>query len=762
MPQSPESVRAQLETICRSTTFGPAPRLQKLLRYLAGESLAGSPLKESVVGVAVFGRDPGYDPKQDSVVRSEVRRLRVKLIEYYATEGRQDGTVIDLPKGSYVLTFRSRETSEPSPSAPPPASPHAEFRRAKVAASLSLVAAAAILTGYGLRGPGAQSSVAAHNMSPRRSVAVLDFRNLTARAETGWLSSAIPEMISADLAEGEQLRTIPGENVSRMETELALHPAGSPSRETLSAIRRNLGADIVISGAYADLGAAAGGRVRVDIRAEDAQTGDVVASVSESGTEPEILDLMSRAGARLRTGLRLEPSVAAEANMRAGSPQDPAAARAYADALAHLRRGDLLQARDLLLRCAQLEPTFAAAHAALSSAYTKLGYEALARAEAQRAYEFAASIKNADQRLAIEAQYRETDGDFDRSLEDYRKLFTAHPDDIESGLHLAAAQTAVAKTQDALRTLEALRKLPAPESNDPRVDMESARAYAARSDYRRSAELAADAVRKASGANAMLLYAHGLSYESGLLWNLGDARWRSLSEEARKICDRFQDQACVAAILRRFGNVSLGSLDLDAAERYYAEALGIARRIGSAAEESNILNGTALVAQGRGDLERSIAIQRQRLALSRKTQSASGEQQSLANLGDALWDAGEVGEARQSLEAALKIARDMHTPELIADDLTSLSEIYGIQGDLPRSLEASRRSASQCQAFWKCAHAGGRVAAESTSPSGARRPARRARSLVASRHFRRPRSGRLCLDRSSPGREGSARLAQTR
>jgi hypothetical protein len=132
-------------------------------------------LKESIVGVAVFGRDPGYDPKQDSVV----------------------------------------------------------------------VFAAIVLAGYKLHGPGILRRAA----SPRRSVAVLDFRNLTERPEAGWLANAIPEMISADLADGHEIRTIPGENVSRMETQLALHPAPSPARETLAAIRRDVGADIVVSGA---------------------------------------------------------------------------------------------------------------------------------------------------------------------------------------------------------------------------------------------------------------------------------------------------------------------------------------------------------------------------------------------------------------------------------------------------------------------------------------------------------------------------------
>jgi hypothetical protein len=59
-------------------------------------------LKESVIGVEVFGREAGYDPKRDLIVRTEARRLRVRLGEYYANSGKHDAVVIELPKGGYV------------------------------------------------------------------------------------------------------------------------------------------------------------------------------------------------------------------------------------------------------------------------------------------------------------------------------------------------------------------------------------------------------------------------------------------------------------------------------------------------------------------------------------------------------------------------------------------------------------------------------------------------------------------------------------
>ena len=80
------------------------------LRYVVGRTLAGEgdQIKEYVIGVAVFGRGDDYDPRLDSIVRVEARRLRTKLDEYYAADGRDDTIVIAIPRGSYSPTFEKR------------------------------------------------------------------------------------------------------------------------------------------------------------------------------------------------------------------------------------------------------------------------------------------------------------------------------------------------------------------------------------------------------------------------------------------------------------------------------------------------------------------------------------------------------------------------------------------------------------------------------------------------------------------------------
>src|SRR5262245_52625931 len=104
----PQTIRQELDRVLASPGFARNARMSNFLRFLVERHLAGrdDELKESVIGVEVFGRRPDYNPKQDSIVRTEAIRLRARLSEYYLTEGRDNPLVIDLPKGGYVPVLR--------------------------------------------------------------------------------------------------------------------------------------------------------------------------------------------------------------------------------------------------------------------------------------------------------------------------------------------------------------------------------------------------------------------------------------------------------------------------------------------------------------------------------------------------------------------------------------------------------------------------------------------------------------------------------
>lgn len=97
----------QLEKLLRSRSLHDSETLKAFLRFVVTKSIEceHEHIKEYVIATALLGRDSNYDPNIDSAVRVHARRLRAKLQEYYATEGKDDKVVIDLPKGHYTPSF---------------------------------------------------------------------------------------------------------------------------------------------------------------------------------------------------------------------------------------------------------------------------------------------------------------------------------------------------------------------------------------------------------------------------------------------------------------------------------------------------------------------------------------------------------------------------------------------------------------------------------------------------------------------------------
>jgi predicted ATPase len=104
----PADVTAQLTRVLESDVFAKAPVLRRLLQFIVERTLDGrtDEIKEYTLGVDVFERGGNFDPRTDTIVRVQARRLRTKLEEYYEGPGRGDRVIIELPKGSYVVCFR--------------------------------------------------------------------------------------------------------------------------------------------------------------------------------------------------------------------------------------------------------------------------------------------------------------------------------------------------------------------------------------------------------------------------------------------------------------------------------------------------------------------------------------------------------------------------------------------------------------------------------------------------------------------------------
>ncbi len=138
-----QAVRQQLERTLGSKLFARSEQLSRLLRFLIEKHIEGrdGELKESVIGVEVFGRRPDYDPKSDPIVRTEIRRLRQRLSEYYQNGGSADAIWFEVPKGGYVPTVRAQDIQAHNllPSAPAASRRHRKWLWVSLCAGLTCV-----------------------------------------------------------------------------------------------------------------------------------------------------------------------------------------------------------------------------------------------------------------------------------------------------------------------------------------------------------------------------------------------------------------------------------------------------------------------------------------------------------------------------------------------------------------------------------------------------------------------------------------------
>jgi len=554
----------------------------------------------------------------------------------------------------------------------------------------AVLLAAALMAGFSLwqtRRAAKPRAAEPPNIPPlvrqRPSVAILGFKNVSSRNQTAWLSMALSEMLTTELASGGDLRLIPGETIARAKVELGLPDADSFAPDTLARVRRDLGDDFVVSGSYLDLGQGVGSEIRLDLRLQDTAKRETVAMVSETGREDGLLELVSRAGAYLRQQLGVvEVSRDEKAAIRAASPANPEALRLYAQGLAKLRTFDALAARDLLTRGAAADPAFPLAHSALAQAWRTLGYDARASQEAKAALDLARKLPREDH-LLVEARYDEVAANWDKAIETYQALFSFFPDTIDYGLFLASVQSRAGKGKDALRTLTAVAQAGPQAKDDPRVDLATSEAASALGDSRLRRDAAESAAVKAGRQGARLLVARARAQECRALANLGENdRAQAVCEEGRQIYAEAGDRGGLARILHTMAEVPLNRDDLVTAEKLYRQALSLTREIGDRQGAGRELVNLALISKKRGDLAAAQSLNEQSL----QNYTEAGDKDGVAgvsnNLGNLFLMQGRTAEARKYYERSLAYSREARNKGEIAFGLENIGETLSDQGDL--------------------------------------------------------------------------------
>jgi tetratricopeptide (TPR) repeat protein len=416
------------------------------------------------------------------------------------------------------------------------------------------------------------------------------------------------------------------------------------------------------------------------------------------------------------------------AAVKASLPSNAEAARLYSQGLAKLHARDTLAARDLLQKSLTVEPDFALAHSALATAWSTLGYDGKAAAEAKRAFDLSGGLGRED-KLAIQARYLEANHDWEGAIGIYRTLAQFFPDNLEYGLLLALAENSAGKSKDALATLQQLRRLPAPASQDPRLDLAESSAYSNLSKYREMGEAAARAAAKAQTSGQRLVLAQALNLEGsafryqdqidksnaalqdahrtfaeagdrlgatsatmGLATNLyqhGDLKGsRQLYEQSLVVFRELGAQRNTAICLTNIAISLYDQGDLARAQKMYEEANNIQRAVGDKDSLANTLNSLANVLADKGDQPGAKAKYEEALAAFRELGSQFEIAMTMGNIGELYLDEGDLPEAKKMFEQALEIKRNLHNRHSEAYTLSASGDLLLYEGDIPGARKA--------------------------------------------------------------------------
>ena len=305
-PRTPDSrsqaIRSTLERLLGTQHFSASSRRGQLLRYLVEHTLKGDAdkINEYAIGLEVFQRPTSFDPRIESLVRTEFSRLRQRLKDYYAEDGRRDTIVIDFPPRSYVASFTFRDASklrettafpDPAPAlelAPPSA------RRARRLWLIGAIAVTCVAAVAAIMLWNHHASLAAAKQpikEPIQAIVVLPFENYSPDHQDDYIADGITEELTNDLAQWRELRVV------ARTSAFAFKGKG----EDIRTIGQQLNADTVLEGSFTR----DGNRVRITAQLNRATDGYHLWSHSYETQSNDMLAMQDEVATSITDAIRL-------------------------------------------------------------------------------------------------------------------------------------------------------------------------------------------------------------------------------------------------------------------------------------------------------------------------------------------------------------------------------------------------------------------------------------------------------------------------
>ena len=458
---APADVRAELTKILHSGEFIRRPQLQRFLRFVVEEELAGrgAQLKEYVLGVGVFGRPADFDPRVDSLVRVEARRLRAVLESYYAAEGRSDPLRIEIQKGSYLPSFvrvdelRSAIVTEDN------APPHEGLagRARRLPSDNRLLTVGLIFLALFVIGSSALLLYHARQrtaLSERDSIVLAEFSNSTG---DGVFDETLKQGLIMELEQSPYLNILSDRHAGQVLRLMGQSPAAHLNETLAREVCIRSGSKAVVTGAITRLG----GQYVIGLTAVNCATGDALVHLQTEATNKEsVLTALGRAASRLREKLGESLNSIQKFDVPIEEATTPSLEALQAYGLGRRMAREKGSPADIpyYKLATELDPKFAVAYAALGVSYVNLAQPSTGADYIRRAYELRERVSEREKFRISAYYYQVVSGDLNRSIEIYELWKQSYPRDFAPYINLGLAYTwmgqyekCTAETQYALK-----------------------------------------------------------------------------------------------------------------------------------------------------------------------------------------------------------------------------------------------------------------------------------------------------------------------
>jgi tetratricopeptide (TPR) repeat protein len=615
------------------------------------------------------------------------------------------------------------------------AAPAVKTRRwPAVIAIVAAIAITLLLSVYLLRDNLLPARTAQTSAAPAVSLAILPFRNASGDASLDWLGPSLGDMLSTDVGQSAQLRTVSPARLHELLQDLHIAPNTALDSAMLSRIAEFTNADVIVFGQYARFG----DQVRIDATLQDLKNNRTISLKADSASEKDIPSASDKLADSIRQNLALSKDVIRELKASSYQPTSTSveALRDYNQGSTLLREGQNLQAKEHFEAATQKDPNFALAFARLAQSYSNLGYDAEAERAAQQAVSLSQSLPEAEKYLlaAIQAQISknfpaaisayenmakaspgnadvqsalatlyEQSGDFAKAAEANQKILSANPKDISATL--AQGRLAI-KTDNPQAALDPLGRALSLSIQLDHPEQKAATLHAMAVAYRM---LGKPEDSQRNEQDALAIY-RTIGQKRGVATSLNEmARTQVLLGKNKEALPNFLeslqirrdigDKRGLGDTLIDLGNFYDDSGDHDQALRMYKESLQIERDIGNERLQAACLNNIAGVYFAKGEYEDARTYYQQALQLREKSKAPEDIVESVHNLAETSVKMGEYDQAFSLYKRALDLRRSMNDQRGAAIESYTLGMLLEDQGRYGAAIESKQDALKAFQAL---------------------------------------------------------------